>query len=46
MTYKLTPEQTAPKLSVATVNGETWTLAEQNPPHDDCFLSGTALSDL
>lgn len=33
MTHKLTPKQTAPQLSVATVNGETWTLAEQNPPN-------------
>jgi len=31
MTHKLTPDQTAPQLTVKTVSGETWTLREQQP---------------
>lgn len=31
MTHKLIPNQKAPNLSVKTVSGETWTLAEQSP---------------
>lgn len=31
MTHKLIPDQPAPQLSVPTVSGKTWTLAEQNP---------------
>ena len=33
MTQKLTPNQTAPTLTVPTVNGKTWTLADETPPN-------------
>jgi peroxiredoxin len=33
MSQKLTPNQTAPALTVSTVNGQTWTLADQTPPN-------------
>jgi len=33
MTQKLTPNQTAPALTVPTVNGQTWTLTDQTPPN-------------